>query len=207
MIRYPGPSPLLAQVAGTYVRFMKVAVVYESMFGHTRAVAEAVQAGLVDVGLDVELATTRSMSIAEATAFDALVLGGPTHGRGLASSASRRAAQEQADADASVDLDASTNGITLRRWLGRLADAPEGRRPPVAGVFGTRLTGPRWRTGAASIALARRIRWMGAELVAAPESFLVVGQHGPLADGELDRARTWGRELGGRLVDTVPAVG
>jgi hypothetical protein len=36
---------------------------------------------------------------------------------------------------------------------------------------------------------------MGAMLVRPPESFFVKGMKGPLMEGQLDRARLWGRGL------------
>jgi hypothetical protein len=35
----------------------------------------------------------------------------------------------------------------------------------------------------------------GANPIVPPESFIVSGREGPLADGELERARTWARQI------------
>ena len=56
--------------------------------------------------------------------------------------------------------------------------------------------------GSAARAIARRLRRLGAVLVADPESFRVVGSPGPLAAGELDRARQWGEQLATRFTVT-----
>jgi hypothetical protein len=53
-------------------------------------------------------------------------------------------------------------------------------------------------TGAAARGIARRLRRRGYQVVG-DESFLVEDAEGPLADGELERARAWGAELAGLL--------
>ena len=53
-----------------------------------------------------------------------------------------------------------------------------------AATFDTRAHGPRFLTGAASRGIARRLEQKGAKLVLEPESFLVDGKEGPLAEGE-----------------------
>src|SRR6476661_1065880 len=72
---------------------MKAAVVYESWFGNTRAIAEAVARGLGE-RYDVTLCSVddRTPAIDE---LDLLVVGGPTQVHGLSSVTSRKAAVEQ----------------------------------------------------------------------------------------------------------------
>jgi hypothetical protein len=43
--------------------------------------------------------------------------------------------------------------------------------------------------------IAKRLRRRGFETIAEPESFLVEESEGPLAAGEVDRARRWGEAL------------
>jgi hypothetical protein len=52
--------------------------------------------------------------------------------------------------------------------------------------------------GGAAPHIARRLRHHGYRVLAA-EGFIVDGTHGPLRDGELDRARDWGASLSSRL--------
>jgi hypothetical protein len=59
-----------------------------------------------------------------------------------------------------------------------------------------------WVPGSAAHGIAKRLSKLGATLVADPESFRVVGTPGPLAAGELDRARQWGEQLATTI--TVP---
>lgn len=60
--------------------------------------------------------------------------------------------------------------------------------------FDTRLDKPSWLTGSAAKGMAKSLRPLGAQLLS-PESFLVTGTEGPLADGELERAAGWARTL------------
>src|SRR5690606_26657618 len=81
----------------------------------------------------------------------------------------------------------------LREWL----DGAEPLRLRAA-TFDTHVRRPNL-PGSASRSAARVLRRLGADLVAAPESFWVSGAEGPLLPGELDRARAWGAELAGLL--------
>ena len=62
-----------------------------------------------------------------------------------------------------------------------------------AAAFDTRVdVGPQLLT---STVIADRLAEAGCRLVASPESFLVLGLEGPLADGEAARAGDWAREV------------
>jgi hypothetical protein len=73
-----------------------------------------------------------------------------------------------------------------------LASEPTGIRG--AAAFDTRIN-KGWVPGSAARGIVKRLRKLGASLVADPESFQMVGTPGPLAPGELDRARCWGEQL------------
>lgn len=175
---------------------MPALVVHESIYGNTRAVAEAIADGLRR-HLD---ARTCPVGAADGTTIegaDLLVVGGPTHMHGLASSLSRRMAV-QAGRDDGVDVEEDATGDRgLRKWLADL-DGHEGR----AAAFDTRLDRSPVMTGVAARGIAHRLRRHHFEVVADPESFLVEDAEGPLADGELERAREWGDALG-RIASTA----
>ena len=161
-------------------------VVYESVYGNTRAIAQAVAEGLG--GATVVAVQEAAAPVADA---ELLVVGGPTHMHGLATARSREiaAATAHGDVGAAVDRKA-TEEPGLRQWLDEL---PEGRGARAA-TFDTRLDKSQWLTGMASHGIAKRLRHHGYEVIGS-ESFLVEDAEGPLADGELDRARTWGAQL------------
>ncbi len=85
----------------------------------------------------------------------------------------------------------------MRAWLRDLPRAP-GRK---AAAFDTRLDKSPWITGVAARGIGKRLARRGYDVVAT-ESFLVDDAEGPLADGELDRARAWGA----RLAERQPAT-
>jgi flavodoxin-like protein len=165
---------------------MKAMVVYESVYGNTRAVAEAIAEGLD--GADVVAvcdAASRSLDL------ELLVVGGPTHMHGLSTARSRQlaAAAAQEDPDVAVEQSAMREP-GLRAWLHDLPSRDGG----CAAAFDTRLDKSPWLTGVAAHGIARRLRGRGYELLGS-DSFLVQDSEGPLEQGELDRARHWGEAL------------
>ena len=163
-------------------------VVYESIYGNTRAVAEAIAEGIGD-GADAR--PPGEVDAATLDGADLLVVGGPTHMHGLTSSMSRSMAAKAAEEESDVELDpAATAGPGLREWLSGLSNA--GAR---AAAFDTRIDRSPTLTGTAARGIAKRLRRRGYELIAVPESFFVDDSEGPLAEGELERARRWGQAL------------
>lgn len=77
------------------------------------------------------------------------------------------------------------SGPKLRDFLDRIPAAALDGLPAV--TFDTRLNWPRFVAGSAAVAAAKRLSRKGARLMLDPESFLVMGREGPLADGELER--------------------
>ena len=167
---------------------MKIAVVYESIYGNTAAVAQAVAEGLRTLGeVDVRAVGDESVEA------DLLVVGAPTHAHGLPSSMTRKAietAAEEAQAKGNRLDYQPTAGI--RRFLGGL---PQADGAAVA-CFDTRFDKSRILTGSAAKTMARKLGHRGYRIVAEPESFFVLDSEGPLKEGELDRASQWGASLG-----------
>ena len=174
---------------------MKTVVAYESMYGNTRQVAEAIAQGIEALG-DVQVVSVHEGGEDVAADADVLVVGGPTHMHGMTTSMSRKAAAQAAEEDEDTDLEPhAADGPGLREWLaGRSGN---GKR---AAAFDTRIEKSAVVTGAASRGIAKRLRRRGFDVVADPESFFVEDSEGPLADGELDRARAWGASLAEELV-------
>ncbi|HWH13893.1 MAG TPA: flavodoxin domain-containing protein [Miltoncostaeaceae bacterium] len=173
---------------------MRAVVVYESMFGNTRAVAERIAAGLRTAAEAEAIPVIRADAAALAGA-DLVVVGGPTHVHGMTRASTRQAAAEQAAApDAEVHLDADAAGPGLREWFAG-GPLPAGA---AAAAFDTRVNMSPLLTGRAARGIAHRLRDAGATLAAAPESFLV-DRHNRLEDGEAERAEGWGRSLAAAL--------
>ncbi|GAA3887117.1 flavodoxin family protein [Saccharothrix violaceirubra] len=150
-------------------------VVHESLFGNTRAVAEAVGAVL-----DARVVAVSDAPDVLPDDVDLLVVGAPTHAFGL----SRPATRESADAP-------TTPVRGIREWLAALS--PPGHLV-TAHAFDTRMA-TRWPTGSAAKAVTRKLRALRFTVPRRPASFRVTGTTGPLLDGELDRATAWARTI------------
>lgn len=171
-------------MSGAEHRGRSVLVVYESAWGNTREIAEAVADGLGEGALAVAVADAPPLAEVEA---DLLVVGGPTHAFGMSRASTRQDAHQRGGAQLEVGI---------REWM----DAADTCKVPVA-TFDTHTRHPNL-PGTASKAAAKRLTALGCRLVAPPEKFWVNGAEGPLLDGETDRAREWGAKLGGALASS-----
>lgn len=163
---------------------MKAVVVYESLWGDTKQIAEAIAAG---IGQDTPALSTAEADAAALSNVMLLVAGAPSHYNKLSSEKSRATAAERADAD--PDLPApDLSHPSVDEWL---LTVPRGIG--YAAGFDTRSAGF-WASGPAAKIL-KRLRAAGYRPAGRPEGFIVSGQAGPLADGELERACAWGEAL------------
>lgn len=189
---------------------MKVAVVYESLFGNTHEIAEAVAAGVSDAqpAAQVELVRVAEADAERVAQADLLVVGGPTHMRGMTTGFSRKmgvSAEGKKEPAERHELEPDAEGPGIRDWIHRLPKPAGG--PPSAAAFDTRVDAR--LAGGAAGGIARRLRSHGYAVVSEPEGFVVEGEgKGPLRAGELDRARAWGASLvPAAVVPTRDAVG
>jgi flavodoxin len=179
---------------------VKALIVYESMYGNTRAVAEAVAAGLRPAAKTevCRISEVTHQAVAEA---DLLVVGAPTHVHGLSRSSTRKAAAEAAEkSEGKLTLEPDARYAGVREWLGGLRSLGDGHGKSAA-AFDTRLSAPPMFTGRAGTRIAKRLRKIGYAPVGETESFLV-DKENRLLDGETDRAEAWGRELAEALAAT-----
>lgn len=168
---------------------MRALVVYESMYGNTHLIADAIAEGLAPLG-DVDVVAVHDATSDALTGADLVVVGGPTHVHGMSTSMSRKAALEDAaKPERDLDVDPDAEGPGLRDWFDAVAELP-----PRAAAFDTRMDGPAVVTGRASKGIAKRLRKHGCEFVAEPTSFLVTKEN-HLVDDEREHARAWGAAL------------
>lgn len=163
---------------------MHALVVFESSFGNTRTIAESIADGLRSAAT-ATVVEARELDSAAPNGIDLLVVGAPTHAWSLPRENTRRGAAQQAQGDA------ATVGPGVREWLATLPSVRSGAR---AVTFDTRFAKSRWLTGSAARTASARLRRLGYQVVTT-ESFFVTGTQGPLRDGEIERARTWGARL------------
>ncbi len=154
---------------------MNALVVYDSQYGNTERVAQAIAEALRAFG---RARTVRSgvAPLVELDEVDTLILGCPTQGW--------RPTQ------------------TMRDFLEN-TPAESLRRLAVV-CFDTRLHKPRWLTGSAAAVLARKLKQAGVRSLMPPESFFVVATEGPLEPGELERAAAWARAIASEVARAHP---
>jgi hypothetical protein len=165
---------------------VNVLIVYESMYGNTRRIAEHIALGMHDD--DVTVVPVAGADARLVGGADLLVVGAPTHAHGLSRPVTRADATAKAATDLTVEPGAEGDGV--REWL----DGPTTVRPGLAAAFDTRVDGASLLTGRASRAIDRQLRRHDHDVVAEPESFLV-DRHNHLLPGEAERARGWGAAI------------
>lgn len=173
---------------------MKAIVLYESMYGNTRHIAEAIGRGLEGCG-EVVVSNVNQVDQVRLAEADLVIIGGPTHVHGMSWPASRDNAR--ADKVAARALESSTAGDGVREWLKALQPAGQ-----LFCSFDTRVEMPRWITGSASSSIQHVLAHKGVTEVAAPASFLVTDNN-ELKAGECERARAWGLSTGRRAAVVV----
>jgi hypothetical protein len=174
---------------------MQAVVVYESMFGNTHVIADAIGAGLSDT-FDVVVVPVAQADAAQVSDADLVVVGGPTHVHGMSRASTRLGAAQQAQEPGSgVTMEPYASGEGVRDWLASIGAS---RGHGMAAAFDTRVKGPAALTGRASKGISHALRRQGYELISDPQSFLVTKRN-TLVEGEEDRARDWGAALADKL--------
>jgi Flavodoxin len=168
---------------------MRAVIIYESMFGNTHAIADAIGKGLepLDNVVVVPVVEASRERLGDA---DLLVVGGPTHFHGMSRPRTRKWAAATAQKPKNdLVLDRDVQGPGVRDWLRSL-----GSGHTRVAAFDTRFKGPAVLRGRASKVISRKLRRQGFEVVAKPESFFVTLQN-HLEPGEEARAQEWGKQL------------
>ncbi len=161
---------------------MRAVVVYESLWGNTAAVAQAIAGAL---GPDAVALNTADASPDRIAGADLIVAGAPVFAFQLSTERVRDDIRDhpQPGAPTPPDLTAPS----LRSWISSLPDGST----LVAG-FDTRVRGP---FGKGSPTILRELQAKGYRPLTRPEGFIVQGKYGPLRPGEIERAAQWGERL------------
>lgn len=156
---------------------MKIQVIYDSKFGNTKKVADAVVTAL-DRGNEVSVVHVDKVDTDKLQEFDILIFGAPTH--------------------------AFRPSQPMKAFLKRI---PNNSLSGVkAAVFDTRATeksiNEKWLLkfmvrlfGYAAKPLSKTVKKKGAEIVGEPVGFCVADTKGPLIESELERAKEWANSL------------
>jgi len=161
---------------------MNALVVYESLYGNTKRIAEAIADGLARE-CDITI-TEVGVAPDVPSDVDLLVVGGPTHQFGLSRKSSRQQGADDHD-EPVISLD-----VGIREWIEGQPRVSNG----AAATFDTSIRKPNL-PGSAARGAAKRLKKKGYRLVVPGELFLVEGGKGPITDGETDRATKWGQEV------------
>lgn len=170
---------------------MKALVVYESMYGNTRHIAEAIAEGL-RWSFPTEVVLADDPGALDLEEVELVVVGAPTHAWGLSRKRTREGAALDAVKHPDHLLESVATKTGVREWMQELQ-----RQPGLRGVaFDTRLDKSKLVTGSAGRAIQRGLHRAGVSVITKPQSFVVTGMAGPLSPGEIERANQWGEELG-----------
>jgi flavodoxin len=145
---------------------MNILIIYDSVFGNTSDIAEAI-AETLRKHCHVQLTAVDEVDRFDLKTMDVLIVGCPTQRHGL------------------------TSGI--RAYLDKI---PRGTLEGLmAAAFDTRYHLPVWISGSAAWSIDRHLQRSGASLILPPESFFVTGREGPLVEGERERAAQWAKVI------------
>lgn len=168
---------------------MNALVVYESLWGNTRAIAEAIAEG---IGAGALCLGTHEADPEEVLDASLVVVGAPVHAFNLPSEATKKSvAARPVAAGALAPL---LSQPPVREWLCHMPLSTA-----YGAAFDTRVRGPLGRGGASRIEKALEAK--GLRIAAPHEGFLVSNERQPtgaasmLREGEISRARLWGAHL------------
>jgi len=155
---------------------MKALIIYDSVFGNTGKIAKSIEAGIASQNEVVALSITEA-TIERLNNIDLLVIGSPT--RGFRPTEPVKAFLNQISSTQLSNINVAT------------FDTRIDLKTIKSGFFRFVVN----KGGYAADGMAKQFKKMGAKSVVAAEGFLVMGEEGPLKDGELERAEKWGAAL------------
>jgi flavodoxin len=156
---------------------MKALVVYDSVFGNTGQIAQAIGEGLGSQE-DVQVLQVSDVKPEMLTGLAVLVVGSPTQKFSPLGTTTRFL---------KGIADDSLRGIKVAAFDTRFAPA-EIEKVRILAFF-VRIF------GYAAEPIAKRLQKKGGELVIQPEGFYVTDVKGPLQEGELERASNWAAKI------------
>jgi len=155
---------------------MKALVVYDSVFGNTEQVAQAIGQALEAAG-DVAVVRVGEVKPGQWSGVDIAVVGSPTR------------------AFSPTPATKKLVGGLPRETLQGVKVAAFDTRIALEDVNSSFLNLMVKLFGYAAEPIARRLQKKGGELAVSPEGFFVTGSEGPLKEGELERAARWAEEI------------
>jgi len=155
---------------------MKALIIYDSMFGNTEKVAQAMATALA-AKTEAIARRVGEVAPAELAGLNLLIVGSPTQGFQPTASVKKLLA---------AIPNQGLEGVKVAAFDTRIA---------VETVNSRALTFMVNLFGYAAKPIANRLQKKGGTLIAPPEGFIVNGKEGPLKEGELERAVQWAKQL------------
>ena len=145
----------------------RVLVVYETVFGNTKTVAESIVEGMREVsGIEATLSKPRGVDLNQLVGYDAILVGSPNHAGG------------------------ATRGI--RKFVDKLGKINlEGKLAVVFDTYG----GGDFEKAVKKMEKQISEKAPGLKLVAPGLSILVKGLRGPIVEGELPKCKEFGVKI------------
>ncbi|WP_421760938.1 flavodoxin family protein [Devosia sp.] len=155
---------------------MAIVIVYDSIFGNTQKIAEAIAVGLAGKG-EVRLVRVNDAARLDLTDVDCLIVGSPTRGFNATPSTS----------DFVEGLDAILAAARKAAAFDTRLDPEDIKPAPLRWVVHA--------GGYAADRIAAGLKRKGFTFLGEPEGFRVGGTEGPMKPGELERATAWAAAL------------
>ena len=151
---------------------MKGIVVFDTSYGNTRTVAEAISETLKESGLDVDTFYVKDVKKLSARDYDFLILGSPTK--------------------------FGTMSFTVKRFIGKVK-GKEWMNKPFAAFDTENPENIERKEGSAAEKIAKKLTEKQMNQLMPVLKAVVLGWKGPLQEGEIERAKDYARELAIKL--------
>ena len=146
---------------------MKVLIIYDSVFGNTEQIAQAIGNALGSQE-DVKILRVSNVEPEQLTGLKLLIVGSPTQGGRPTPAIKDFLNQVSEPAIRGVNVATFDTRFSMR----------------LVGIFGY-----------AAGRIADNLKRKGGTLIASPEGFFVKGGRGPLKEGEIERAASWAKVI------------
>ena len=155
---------------------MKISILFDSYFGNTEQIAQAIENALNENN-DVEVLRISEISWQKVSGADILIVGSPTRGFRPSENTTNFLKNIPAKGLKGTKVAAFDTRISLNSIQSK----------PLRFIVKT--------GGYAAKHIAKSLQKKGGLLILSPEGFLVSGEEGPLVEGELERAAKWAEKI------------
>ncbi|MGW8225630.1 MAG: flavodoxin family protein [Anaerolineales bacterium] len=159
---------------------MKAVVIFDSAYGNTQQVAQAI-GGVLGTPEDVKVLKVNDVSLDHLLGLELLIVGSPTQRFRPTAAISNMLNGISQNGLEGIKVAAFDTRLTMH----------EINDTPVLAFF-VRISGD---SAYAAKHIADRLKKKGGQLIVPPEGFYVEGMEGPLAEGELERAVEWTKRI------------